>query len=324
MNFTEPIEGRARRGERKHVHIANKVELEIGAYLKRSQGAANEGKHESSCNILPEAAAEPLVPLHEIVQFETKARALASEQGVVISIACRIREEDLESVRFSVHWGSYDELPERWNDTEVRSSEVRRVSEERVEIEKKLRVFRKGNYGATVFAWRGEDDERVWQGRPRVDDAVFSIAADSVSLVSKLESVRRQCNSYMRDTVMKRLNSTRTLEQALAGLHTMPVENELSQVVFECSKDDEMLRHSLSRLYAQARKQLREIDDPKVASKAAYVINVLENLGLGEVVLVAPEGPHAVAGGLAHVMIGLLETLSQHGVRVTLISPLYE
>jgi starch synthase len=52
--------------------------------------------------------------------------------------------------------------------------------------------------------------------------------------------------------------------------------------------------------------------------------NVLNTIGIGEVVLIAPEGPHAIAGGLAQVMNGLLKTFSQSGVPVTFIAPLYE
>ena len=323
MNFTESIEGRKRRNEKGHSHVANKVQPEITKFLHRSNGFCTEQAEPASSPESPKSS-EPLRPLNELLHFESKLAVEQKEHQVILRISVWIEEEALKSIRFFVHWGSYDELPDRWTDSEVKNSEISCSAPNHYQIAKKLRVFRRGNYGATLFALRAADQQRVWQGRPSVDDASFRISSDSSCLVSKLEKVRCHCNNYMRDTVVKKLQSSRSLDQALAGFKLMPVENELSHVVFECSKDDEKLRHSLSRLYAEARKKLREVEDPKAASKAAYVVNVLENLGLGEVVLVAPEGPHAVAGGLAHVMIGLLQTLSQHGVHVTLISPLYE
>ncbi len=322
MNFTESIEGRGRRSEKGHLHIANKVELELEKFLIQQQSAS--GDEEGKKNGTVPAAPQVLLPLQELIRFESRPQTSVEDHTVTIRIRVSASDETIASVRFFIHWGSYDELPDRWVDTAVKPEQVVRLAPGSYEVVRRLRVMRRGNYGATVFAERAIDGERLWQGRPNLDDAAFHIHSDSSTLISKLERVHTQCSSYMRDMVTTALHKKPSIDEALQGLRVLPKENDLAQVVFECSKDDENLRHSLSRLYLQARKQLREVDDPKAASQAAYVVNVLENLGLGEVVLVAPEGPHAVAGGLAHVMIGLLQTLSQHGVRVTLITPLYE
>jgi starch synthase len=44
---------------------------------------------------------------------------------------------------------------------------------------------------------------------------------------------------------------------------------------------------------------------------------------LGEVIFATPEGPHAAAGGLAHVISGLPKELTKLGLAVTIITPLY-
>lgn len=45
---------------------------------------------------------------------------------------------------------------------------------------------------------------------------------------------------------------------------------------------------------------------------------------IGEIVLIAPEGPHAIAGGLARVIQGLLTICPAQRIPTTLIAPLYE
>lgn len=52
--------------------------------------------------------------------------------------------------------------------------------------------------------------------------------------------------------------------------------------------------------------------------------NIKLSLGKDRVVIVSPEGPHAIAGGLAQVVKGLSMSLSGCGKDVTLITPLYE
>lgn len=44
---------------------------------------------------------------------------------------------------------------------------------------------------------------------------------------------------------------------------------------------------------------------------------------IGEIIFATPEGPHAAAGGLAHVISGLPKELTKMGAAVTIITPLY-
>jgi starch synthase len=58
--------------------------------------------------------------------------------------------------------------------------------------------------------------------------------------------------------------------------------------------------------------------------KSKFVYQTLNNIGVGEVVLVSPEGPQATFGGIAQVIEGWLKAFPEHGIPVTLISLLYE
>ena len=64
--------------------------------------------------------------------------------------------------------------------------------------------------------------------------------------------------------------------------------------------------------------------DGRRSRRARATTELLQNIGIGEVVLVASEGPHARAGGISQVIVGLLDSLSASGIPVTLITPLYE
>jgi starch synthase len=289
----------------------------FGVFMNLLESTEESIKADKSCPIILPAISEALT-------FDGTAWSEIVEHQVTIKINFYIAAKLLPSVKMFVHWGSYDELPERWATVPVKSEDIKQIGENHYCMQTRIRVVRKGNYGATVYAQFDGCDDTHWQGRPSVDDVRFHMATDSSNLLNKLETVRKSCSTFLRKSVSERLNNGMTIEQTLKDIKAVPTETEISQVVYECTKDDEAMRRKLSKLYSQARRKLREVEDPKKASRAAYVVNVLENLGLGEVVLVAPEGPHAIAGGLAHVMIGLLKTLSQQGVKVTLISPLYE
>ncbi len=57
---------------------------------------------------------------------------------------------------------------------------------------------------------------------------------------------------------------------------------------------------------------------------ASNVIKAVRTLGINHLYMVSPEGPNAMAGGLAQVVKGLSMRFSSEGVPVTVISPLYE
>jgi len=136
--------------------------------------------------------------------------------------------------------------------------------------------------------------------------------------------VRRLYRKEIEKLVRARLSNWEESDFSLEGVRLTPTLSRLSRVIFDCSRNSVKWRGLLSKYYHEAVRKLQAEQTDELKSSIAYVVNLLENIGLGDVVLVAPEGPHANAGGLAQVMNGLLSSLSSHGVPVTLISPLYE
>jgi len=97
----------------------------------------------------------------------------------------------------------------------------------------------------------------------------------------------------------------------------------LGKTLFDLIRDEPSL-HELAGEYLEQARSL--LDSPKFAERrrAERVVSIFENLGIGEVVFVAPEGPHAIGGGLAQVVCGLMKSLSSAEIPSTLISFIYE
>src|SRR5262249_39699662 len=115
----------------------------------------------------------------------------------------------------------------------------------------------------------------------------------------------------------------RTVDRLLAG-----ERRNLGKVIYELTRDVPDLRDLLSEYVERLRRESTEPHGKKRArslrERHRRVLDVLTNLGIGEVVMVAPEGPHAIAGGLAQVIVGLMRSFAQCEVPTTVIMPLYE
>ena len=97
----------------------------------------------------------------------------------------------------------------------------------------------------------------------------------------------------------------------------------LGKTLFDLVRDEpsfnELLReyfdHALSLVQSEKYSERR---------RAERVITLFENLGIGEVVFVSPEGPHAIGGGLAQVVCGLMKSLTDAAIPSTLVSFIYD
>lgn len=92
----------------------------------------------------------------------------------------------------------------------------------------------------------------------------------------------------------------------------------IGKLVFEATKDDPELREKVSKYYEALKSTLQD-------ERGRIPRQALENIGIGEVVFIAPEMEGvSFAGGLAKVIRHLPEALSQSQIPVTVITPLYE
>ncbi len=83
---------------------------------------------------------------------------------------------------------------------------------------------------------------------------------------------------------------------------------------------DEVGKSKVCNYYEEALKRLKR----RSSKRASALIRSIRNLGIKNIAMVTPEGPHAVAGGLSQVVSGLSYSLIRDGVSVTIISPLYD
>ncbi|NLF24819.1 MAG: glycogen synthase, partial [Deltaproteobacteria bacterium] len=265
--------------------------------------------------------------LKDVLRFLATPRAEVDGHivKIILPFCINLDQELMDNVSFFVRWGSYDDIPERWRDVKVRPRELTKDEAGHYSLCKELRVYKRGRYGATVYATTaGENAEKVWQGRADLDDAKFNIESDSVSYVGRLMRVRRLYRSEVEKLVRARLTDWEESDFSMDGVRLTPTLSRLSRVIFDCSRTSTKWRGLLSKYYQEAVRKLQAEQTDELKSSTAFVVNLLGNIGLGDVIMVAPEGPHASAGGLAQVMNGLMTSLPSHGVPVTLISPLYE
>lgn len=258
------------------------------------------------------------------LRFISKPQVNVCEHVVTLSITFTIADISLPETKFFARWGSYDDRPENWLDIEIRAEEIERLSDSTFLLKAVFSVERRGYYGATVFAVDHLTNEKIWQGSGYADDAKFRIESDSGLLIERLAETRE---SHLKDAerlIFEKLDSYEEFEKAIETLASNGCRRELSRLLFEKTRDRDDVREKLSMFYKQAEKKIRSGSANGSLPRAQSLTTILGNIGVGEVVMVAPEGPHATFGGLSHVMTGLLKSLSEAGIPVSLISPIYE
>lgn len=210
-----------------------------------------------------------------------------------------------------IHWGASS-----WILQEVRKSELRSVGEGVWQVDAALAVEHPGVYSATLCVRLG--NEFLWQGRPEIDDAQFLVREHL--LTAQQDVFPNDGGSDLVESVYSYISFSRELMRQ----QSLGLGRNSSRELFKAICINSALKQRLSEYMAEAREVIatsRSVRDRRLAN---LVINVLERIGIGEVVLVSPEGPQANAGGLAQVITGLLRTLSKSSVQTTLISVLYD
>jgi starch synthase len=119
-------------------------------------------------------------------------------------------------------------------------------------------------------------------------------------------------------------STTEAFVNVLANVASEKKLRGVGRVLLESIGHNDVLKRRCIRSYPTLRKKLLDLGPGAERDTYASAFMALQSFGLGEIVLVSPEGFHAEAGGLARVIKGLSELLADAGVPVTVISPFYE
>ncbi|MDC0357972.1 glycogen/starch synthase [Oligoflexia bacterium] len=265
-----------------------------------------------------------LVKLKDSLRFLCKPHVEVASHLAKFFITFELNADVLKRTRFFVRWGSYDDIPEHWVDVKVKPTEIIENDDGTCTICKIFAAERRGHYGATLYATNRSKTQVIWQGNGNKDDAKFWIDSDSEELQRRvLETRERSCRKAGR-VLFKQLVNYEDFEESQRKCISNGCSHDLSRILFQRSRKVKKLRNLLSEYHDRAETRYHESCEEQGCGGTSCLRHILSNLGVGEVVFVSPEGPHAMLGGLARVMQGLLESFSQNGVPVTLISPLYE
>lgn len=235
--------------------------------------------------------------------------------GSSVDIATQI--SPMPPIALYAHWGSYDDLARPWQDEQI--ALVESVSADRsnktltVECDTTLNVPIHGTYGVSFYARIDNSQKILWLGKPRIDDLTFTIAYDDPNSINaeftQRSAIRHHARAHSHELLANPAQSRNVAEWFSTQAPHISLGATLAAETEHSSAACELLDTTILRLHSCGEHELA------LRLRASY--------GVGEVVFVTPEGPHAAAGGLAHVITGLPHELSKSGVPVTIIAPLY-
>ncbi len=265
----------------------------------------------------------PDIVLEDCLKFLTKPCVDVHGNEVNLYITFSLDNAFSTYTSFYIYFGSYDDVSDNWESLKVENSEIRKNDQGTYTIHKKWIIPYKGNFGATVFASYPTNQKPVWQGTKN-DDAKFRIENDDFFTIEKILKRRADYKCGAQKLLLDGMKKYSSFKELIFALRDNPNARYLSEILYETTHQDQKLRDTISDYYKKAKKDYLSEHSYRAVSSAKELYEMLDNLGLREVVFVAPEGPHATSGGLAEVMKGLLKAISNKGISVTLISPLYE
>jgi len=177
-------------------------------------------------------------------------------------------------------------------------------------MEMDLEKFPAGAYEATAYLRSYFTGEIIWKGQSG-ENFSFTIEMKSPSL--KLLSERTVNNSFpsIRYGSYSAFNNWCFKNVSRRGFGSFFLDT-----VRLLPEEDQKLVFSY---YSEA---LRKASKRK-SVKSSSVLKAFRLLGVSDVFMVTPEGPHAMAGGLCQVIVGLSAALTEENCYVTIVSPLY-
>lgn len=251
--------------------------------------------------------------------FLSVPKAEAAGNGIILEVIARGRRSDFELGEFCFHWGSY-ESGESWSDVQAARRDMR-IEEDGTAVIRTLISPRKaGDYGATCWFRAPSGKIKVWCGRPMKDDASFHVEEP---FLPELQCPLHEDGRRLKQKLEEGFASFKRFVSTLNSASKDPQSRNIGELLLQITRENGH-QETLCEYYQQAAEALEATRSSRSKKKLKLALESIENLGLGELVFVAPEGHHAIGGGLAQVVIGLTKALEEYNIASTLITPLYE
>lgn len=228
-----------------------------------------------------------------------------------------------------VHCGREDLDPRTgkkplWCDYELPESDLTRDGEGTIEVQTKLRFADIGSYGLTAAIVSAKTGERLWLADENVGDTIFKIEIPAPGIPKSASGEDIHGGLEVRAHLLKALRSYDRFVNLVYRLVKDGDERGVGRHLFEITGHDRDLSGIVEDYFQKLVVDLGSKRTGVAQRKLETVLTVMQTAGLGEIVFVSPEGHHAIAGGLAQVIVGLSDTLSRTGLPITIITPLYE
>lgn len=221
----------------------------------------------------------------------------------------------LNSTSYEVyaHWGSYEEFSTPWSDELlIRIDETNANCIHHLSFSGEALI--KGAYGITLFIKVPGAANIRWFAPQKNGDIKFFIECDDIHLHNKRLKHYKKTKINFQDRIKKAIFNSKKfislIEEVKQSKPLIALGECLSNELNKNKNENQSLKNFLNLIENNF-----NTEDIKE--------HILTNYGLGEVVFITPEGPHAGAGGLAQVISGLPPTIAKHNIPTTIISPLY-
>ena len=190
-----------------------------------------------------------------------------------------------------------------WEDYEARLS----FEYDKGTISFDLKNFEAADYFATVYLKSYYDQTRLWYGLPG-NDFKFNFSG-----------TRKQEKQKSRGIKIREI-SFNTYESFANWCTKYISHDEFGRIFYQSlMKCDSEIQQKIFAYYSHALKSFSKRNN----SRATNVLKAFRILGISNVMMIAPEGPLAKAGGLSQVIVGLTSALIEENCSLTLVSPLY-
>jgi len=270
----------------------------------------------------------PCLEVSEIgFSFRTSPEIVLEQDrvSVLLTVACELPLEKT-GLEFFLHWGELGSSGENWVDEEIRLCDFKELEEGVFQAKKSIDITLAGNYAVSAYARNTGDPScgLIWLSNFGLRDAELSREALSLNMSQDRSRIRLSAHIETTGDVMQALSSYDRFIKTVNRAVSIDRVRSLGRVLYDVSKTSADLRDMVSEYYARASSESLTASRSATKKRLLNAIKILDNIGVGEVMLVSPEGPHASAGGLAQVINGLMNSLERDGIPVTLVSCLYE
>lgn len=277
--------------------------------------------------------------------FRVVSGRLIEAEGsrATVEFVCEVPTAFLSHSELVVHWGRFQGGSRGWWDEEVTPQEILRLSDETtgrrwrsrrrvagavvdteaIAVRKVLDLdceAREGSFGAVLAIQLRGQGERCWGKIPGVGDLCFHVADTPARLPLG-------ATLHPEDEAIKLHNALSSFERYVDYVGRSLRE----QTAHRCgSKLAEVLKwnpavgKAISEYGERAESLEARESSPTRRRQLRAAAEAIQNLSVGSVAIVAPEGPHAIAGGLAQVVVGLTSVFESVGIETTIVAPLYE